>query len=283
MSKIYGIPTATPINPAKLGGTDNVLRVTLTEHWGDSLYACSHASGEIYEAVQSDKTVVLMHNQNIYNLMSYAETRAVFCYVNTYDRYFTCITVSANKTALITFEEYPIYYGGYMELPNEPLQPEHAANKAYVDNAVKGKSFELIETFTTAEEGRIQRTQEPDGTPYRFERIYITMYAPNTGGSANNLLYRHNGTTVNQIYMPAVSTAKSYCATEIWQDAGGWRSGWGQWTTNFSVLKSRSSGYEYGFYPDKKVSDLPYIDEIFCYASIPAGTEIKIWGVRADA
>ena len=54
-----------------------------------------------------------------------------------------------------------------------------AVDEAYVDNAVKGKTYALIEEFTLEEEvTSIVRTNEPDGTPYNFSAIRVYVKAP---------------------------------------------------------------------------------------------------------
>lgn len=46
----------------------------------------------------------------------------------------------------------------------------------------KEKEWELIETITVEEDGVkiLERTQEPDGTPYNFKKVMVYVYHPIT-------------------------------------------------------------------------------------------------------
>lgn len=48
--------------------------------------------------------------------------------------------------------------------------------------AADGREFELIEEFTTTEDGYFTRTAEPDGAPYNFDAIMIRIAQPTANG-----------------------------------------------------------------------------------------------------
>lgn len=177
------------------------------------------------------------------------------------------------------------YNGTEMPLPDGDIiltdeQVDSAVSK-YFANPAPG--YELIETITLDEDtAGLTRTQEPDGTPYRFERMYMQLYAPTKGGAANNCVFYYGNVECGAFWLGGSTTDKSYRACEIRQDSGGWRTTWCDWNTNVATVNSRQAANEWGRFPDKSIKDYPYIDRVVHYGTLPAGTEIKIWAVRAS-
>lgn len=142
--------------------------------------------------------------------------------------------------------------------------------------------YELIETITLEEEtAQLVRTQEPDGTPYKFKRVYILFVGNQAGGSAGVVGFYNQKSIIGSYYVGGITTPTQYCSGEIRQEAGSWRTTWSDWTTNSTVVHGLRWGNDYGYYPQNSIKDYPCVDEIIFYNTLPAGTEIKIWGVRA--
>ena len=72
------------------------------------------------------------------------------------------------------------------------------------------KNFELIETITVTEENttRIDRSAEPDGTAYNFEKVYIEITTEASDADKSLIVYA-NGNAVSYI-QAAISTTKKY-------------------------------------------------------------------------
>ena len=140
MSKIYGIPTATPINPEKFGsggGGTGVLRVTLTGTTGDREYTCSHTSKEIYEAVQNGKTAILIDGNTQYAMMRCHEASCAFGWYSIEDAYLCVYYISDDSSAYLAHLDLVAYQdNGILYQASEPQQYYDVANKAYVDGLV---------------------------------------------------------------------------------------------------------------------------------------------------
>lgn len=152
-----------------------------------------------------------------------------------------------------------------------------------LDNAVKGKAYELIETITLEEKSTITRSQEPDGTPYNFKQMYLALKT-NAQGTPGWLLFKNGVTTIGGYYMGGgKADVTSYNAVEIRLDTGFWRTTWNDWGTNNLVINAQCYANERDYYPIKGVDEYPAITSVILQAELTAGTEMQIWGVRADA
>lgn len=151
---------------------------------------------------------------------------------------------------------------------------------AVAQEAVQG-DYELVESFVTTEElASVSRTQWPDGASYNFKAMLIKMKIPAGNGTGLiNVSYNNNWTTLVR------SSINSIASTPRW----GWsKAKWehGLWVCQFSSGSSEFAQSVYqmaGF--QETLSHLP-ITRINISAPtkdilIPAGTEIRIYGVRA--
>lgn len=284
----YTPQTLTPKQQAQAReniGAD-VLRVTLIERLDDNHYTCSHRADKIHEAVQSGKTVILddiSSGESMIYTLSYSDTiSARFVYFNVEDERANIYIVDNKNTAYYEYRDIVTFSDGYLRA-NTPTEDDQVANKAYVDNAVKGKSYELIETITLEEKSTITRSQEPDGTPYNFKQMYLALKT-NAQGTSGWLLFKNGATTIGGYYMGGgKADATSYNAVEIRLDTGFWRTTWSDWGTNNLVINTQAYANERDYYPIKGVDEYPAITSVILQAELTAGTEIQIWGVRVDA
>lgn len=165
----------------------------------------------------------------------------------------------------------------------DPTTPLSAANKQYVD-----QQLEPIETIEVTEAGvaAIERTQEPDGTPYRFKRLYITAYLPKPEASYQPRIWCMQ----DDIYLSGagstpgnIGTANNMYATQICGIEHGLWMTYGvapQQGAAWSGAINTSIGYE-----PVLASKYPYCNRVKIAKSTGAaweiGTIIKIYGVRA--
>jgi hypothetical protein len=290
MSKIYGIPTATPINPNKFtGGETEPLIVTY-----DDYYRASHTTKEIKEAVDKNRQVWLLEGNNIIPLARISEEWATF------------VNHSGNRT--VTFYDIA---DGFVSIATANF-PEDCASTQFVEAAVNGVLgeidnrgyaaeswveeriqnsmsttkgvYELIETITIDEAIKtVDRTKDPNGTPYNFEAVTIE-YA-NEAVEANSYIQATFTTTESKTVRAYIdgglktTTSRGYISafprynkllceyTQPVKDSYG---------TPNSLRPSNNDAYFVNKAPIKRVT-------ITGGTNIPTGSVIKIWGVRANA
>ena len=164
-----------------------------------------------------------------------------------------------------------------------------AEQKAARDRMGIDKPYELIEEFDLSEASTFERTEEPDGTPYAFIDI-ITQIIVNTNISltqgeflaqAKNIA--GNFVNVGRGYMAnrsSVNNRMGYMQrTRIRH--GYWESEWCDWQTNLSVMNFNSANV-YLYWLKYKESEYKAINKIYETTVLPAGTHIRIFGVRAQ-
>ena len=157
----------------------------------------------------------------------------------------------------------------------------------------KSGEWELIEEITLTEDtAAIERTAEPDGTAYNFQRMAVTFRTPFKSSGYVNV--RFSDDDLLGVYLRVnTSSASDRCAyskAEAKQDAGYWHVySWeylnGYSSTNASyityVLENAESYYAYSW----PLSQYPQISYLHIWGNaswtMPAGTIIKIYGIRA--
>lgn len=158
-------------------------------------------------------------------------------------------------------------------------------------NAEKSKGvYELIETITlTGDTTSVVRTQEPDGTPYAFRAIGVVVQAE--VGSANsgiNVLGNYESTRLQSGFINGAinDSIKKYGYAQIYPDWGVW-AGIGSTAVNgFAWVVTQMTGYSPAQAFSVKESENPYCTQVTLQpnvsgATIPTGTIIQIYGVRA--
>ena len=173
----------------------------------------------------------------------------------------------------------------------QPLTPEQQAQaRANIGAAgeeelqkiktAQGKVYELIDTITLTEEAVLDLTQEPDGTPYAFERVLITGIAE-VGTASGELKFGFNGTssTYARGYIANSASAQTAFTTELYLERGLWCSTFIQGTNKSS---SAISGDNYARVNDIKpaTNQRNCITRIGTYKPLAAGSIVKIFAVR---
>lgn len=200
------------------------------------------------------------------------------------------VTVTNDPTAIVT--ETPLD-----KVPNpKPLTingTSYDGSEAVTINVEGGGGggdegvYELIEKYTSAEEAAFVRTQEPDGTPYRFKALFVKFEV--TGPVQTNLLVAMealgDGKKLGDFFQTITGDPyklRDYTAFEVIQDKGYWRSmTFAATTVSDSYPSAKYSGTMYTL--TTSIENYPYITKFASsnYYPLPAGVKMEIWGVRA--
>ena len=139
-----------------------------------------------------------------------------------------------------------------------------------------GNNWEKIEDITTTEEAFLSRTQEPDGTSYDFIAMHIEYKLPSATNSMVVLTRLQDvwgGTLV--LFEHIFSTANLWASGKTKLENGAW---------DTITIKPVPPGYSNanGSYPLALTVSSKHIEKLSTERNpFPAGTNIRIWAVRA--
>lgn len=164
------------------------------------------------------------------------------------------------------------------------INPKHFVMDGDVLGVAPNVVYELIESITLEEAAIFKMTQEPNGTPLKLKSIIARMLVPAgmTTSAGTTCYYRCNGGAVAYIWYGGITTANTKDMKRIDKvslEGGYWVSEWVDWQTANDAAFKRFIWKEYLMGKNEKSQ--PYIDEIDIRQTLPAGTTIEIWGVRA--
>lgn len=156
-----------------------------------------------------------------------------------------------------------------------------AEQKAARERMGVDKAYELIEEITLAEESRVARSTEPDGTPYNFAVIMLRAEFPASEKTGNIYVSYNIGNLSNTVtsyfLSPYNANAVKYGYSKAWEENGHYRSGWWSCVENHGQF---ASYYENPVQQDKySVADGNIVS--FSTDVMAAGTKVSIYGVRA--
>lgn len=130
--------------------------------------------------------------------------------------------------------------------------------------------YELIETITVSEAAAITRTEEPDGTPYKFDAILV-LCTTQESWDGTHFYFDCNGATVGGYWGDQGANIPSIYRAD--KEYGYWKTTWRRsWAYTPQVAD------KWAFV--RRVSDYPHITKFYT-GTVPAGTALKIYGVRA--
>lgn len=157
----------------------------------------------------------------------------------------------------------------------------NAEQKAARERMGVDKAYELIEEITLAEESRVARSTEPDGTPYNFAVIMLRAEFPASEKTGNIYVLYNIGNLSNAVtsyfLSPYNANAVKYGYSKAWEENGRYRSGWWSCVENHGQF---ASYYENPVQQDKySVADGNIVS--FSTDVMAAGTKVSIYGVRA--
>ena len=130
----------------------------------------------------------------------------------------------------------------------------------------------------------LNRTEEPDGTPYNFKAVFIQIETSASAYALTRWHFQHTKNSKNTVIcshdFSALSnntkTQRSF--VEVRPVYGWWNVfciNWTQYNGNMQMLVP--AGYRF----EANTEQAPTINRIYHSATLPAGTTVKIWGVRA--
>ena len=156
-----------------------------------------------------------------------------------------------------------------------------AEQKAARERMGVDKAYELIEEITLAEESRVARSTEPDGTPYNFAVIMLRAEFPASEKTGNIYVSYDVGnnlaSVVSYFISPYKADAVKYGYSKAWVENSRYRSGWWTCVENKGQF---AQYYENPVLQDKySIADGNIIG--FSTDVMVAGTKITIYGVRA--
>ena len=139
-----------------------------------------------------------------------------------------------------------------------------------------GERYECIDTVVTTEPvNEIRRTQEPDGTAYRFKRILANIYCPKADAAASMYIWNGSGSQIGYVGN-AVNTSERYCRVTV--DTSG-----GYLESQCTTPTGKNSYQSVNVTAASVFRAMQVLDGIRFTAgtTFPAGTKIDIYGVRA--
>lgn len=173
-------------------------------------------------------------------------------------------------------------------IPEEYVTGDHLANNIPVSKFkndagyVKKEVYEHIETFTVETAEKLSHT-----LPFAVKRLFVklktdgataagTMYA--VGSKTNSTA----GVTLGRVTLRAADAGTMrYSVFEAWQECGYWRAQGHSW--NAKPLNTVEERNDYDYFLENACSEYPAITRLTTSAAttLPVGTEVEVWGVRA--
>ena len=157
---------------------------------------------------------------------------------------------------------------------------EHPVQNKVVKTALDGKAdregkYELIESFTLEVDASIEKSAEPDGTPYRFSAALFKFSKPQ-GRVATNIVFYHDTYPIaGVIYYDYTAADRAF--VEVNNVHGYWRTIMGYANdADFGASRLMTGGS--GVLNQKYGGVLTRIQT---NADLIAGTTVEIWAVRA--
>lgn len=153
-----------------------------------------------------------------------------------------------------------------------------------LNERLKEPQFELIEEITLTEDvAQIERSAEPNGTPYNFKKVIV--YTENNNGidSIQNTKMYINGLVNYGIYARVKNRAdRTFSRTELFVENGMFDAN-SRYSTTINVGSGGAAneyriGRGYEFITDS-INKLTFQQD--STVPIPSGTTIKIYGIRA--
>ena len=142
--------------------------------------------------------------------------------------------------------------------------------------------YELIDTITISDGvTKLDVSVEPDGTPYRFERVFLKLtIKENTPAAEGWSFWDQAGVEIMYHYHGTVSSANVQSGMQVWKEAGYWTGEVYAWRGLYSTY---GTTYHAGRDEALKVSTAgSYISRIKA-DELSNGITVEVWGVRPHA
>lgn len=145
--------------------------------------------------------------------------------------------------------------------------------------------MELIETITLDADARVDRSQEPDGTPYAFKKVRVKIESPANTITGDHVYFYSQGDRIGRVWVTGVTNNTTNVAKNllVCEPKDGY---WAVGETGFITSGASDAAIKWEVFDDmyhmqRNVAEYPTIDRILIWQNHVAGTVIKIWGVRA--
>lgn len=144
---------------------------------------------------------------------------------------------------------------------------------------VAGEKYELIESIVSDEAIGIDRTQEPDGTPYNFKAVHLRVKKPAEilHSTPVDWLAYSEGFTHYLYNNPSTEDEELWCYAEVVEWYGLWKRGRSTTWNKYGAIVTPTHMQYQSF--DQKVNG--YVTRIRTSTPIVAGVTYEIWGIRA--
>lgn len=188
------------------------------------------------------------------------------------------------KKLVINGVEYVVKDSGAVAFDkDQTLTEEQKTNARKNINAAKTDRYALIETITMAEEAQLDRSAEPDGTPYNLEAVFFHILVPaGVAMPSGSVFFYGKGKSTYFTYRWTASASAGEDPLafhgRVYRDKGIWC-----WHIPGEFRKYNSSPQLL----DTTRTDIgdivneDLIGRIYFNHKFPAGTVIQIYGVRA--
>lgn len=147
-----------------------------------------------------------------------------------------------------------------------------------------GGTYELVEEITTTEElTAIRRAEHPDGTPYNFKSMIVKMEIPAGAGTGlvNVAFSDKAGWQLGFSSNNTIATNARWAWTRIFRDYDRWHCEFSVGSTKYAQTVLRQVGDNEIFGAKFGMVGILNIKANTSGIPLPAGTIIKIYGVRA--
>lgn len=166
-----------------------------------------------------------------------------------------------------------------------PLNPQvtRSAIKKEVE-ALVGGTYELVEEITTTEDlTTIRRDAHPDSTQYNFKSMIVKMELPAGAGTGvvNVAFSDKAGWQLGFSSTNTIATSNRWAWTRIFRDYDRWHCEFSVGSTKYAQTVYRQVGADEMFGAKYGMVGILNIKSNTSGVPIPAGTIIRIYGVRA--
>lgn len=175
---------------------------------------------------------------------------------------------------------------GYVAITNlqDPASDRDAANKQYVDSAIASvkNPYTLIEEITVSEDTpSIERNAEPNGTAYAFTDVYYEIETVKGSGTGTILVSCNGNLTCGQ-HACIVTSAGRFASGFIKIEHGFLTTEFVNFATKIDTVANKvSRPFMVLSKEAEKITQLRFhVTGVPTLIPIPAGTKIRIYGVR---
>lgn len=279
--KIIGNTVSTPINPEKLQGPRGY-----SIYKCNATYALNTNGGYMIQRVESPTVFTngIPHENDLFITVSGYLGRINYMHETTDNEGKPCITWHYEYIADLNGAD------GYTPIRGTDYWTPEDKNEILADIKAEEGAWEEIETFKVAESGLyvVARQSFPDGTPYNLSAVkaIVNYYYPVTNTYGIRMDLNSHGVTLAQLVQQVTGwsddpTYKSTCVFNALPKSGLYDFYHSYGTQGGAMnLFNPPNGAGQTISTDNKITSINLVH--WSGGPVPVGTEISIWGVRAN-